>query len=217
MKQLNLMAAKRDKVKTNASYKLKVNGRVPAVMYGPGKPNMNLSLPVRETLAIINDESATNAIINLTIEDDNSNKKVMLKDFQVDPVKNKLLHVDLYEISMDKEMFATVPLHLAGKPKGLIEGGILEQKMREVEIKCLPDRIPEFIEADVSGLDVGDNLHLADVIIPEGIKVVTDLTRTVAVVTVVKEESAAPAEGAEAAAETPAVAPAAAAKEKPAK
>ena len=106
---------------------------------------------------------------------------------------------------------------MAGKPKGLIEGGILEQKMREVEIKCLPDRIPEFIEADVSGLDVGDNLHLADVIIPEGIKVVTDLTRTVAVVTVVKEESAAPAEGAEAAAETPAAAPAAAAKEKPAK
>ena len=196
MKQLSLTAMKRDKVKTNTSHKLKKEGRVPAVMYGPGKPNMNLSLNTRDVLEIINDESATNAIINLTIENDNIQRKVMLKDYQVDPVKNKLLHVDLYEISMDKEMTVTVPIHLVGRPKGLADGGILEQKIREVEIRCLPDRIPEYIEVDVSALGIGDNLHLSDVKFSDDIKVLTDLSRTVAVVTIVEEEKPAAEEGA---------------------
>ena len=130
----------------------------------------------------------SNAIIDLTIEGETAARKVILKDYQTDPVKNKLLHIDFYEISMDKPMTVTVALQLTGKPIGVAEGGVLEQQLREVQIKCLPDRIPEFIDVDVSALNIGDNLALENVKAPEGIKILTDKKRTVAVITVVKEE-----------------------------
>ncbi|MBP7652265.1 50S ribosomal protein L25 [Candidatus Dependentiae bacterium] len=221
MKQLSLTATKRDIIKKNASYKLKTEGRIASVIYGPGKPNVNISVPGRNVLSIINNPSLSNAIIDLTIEGESAPRKVILKDYQTDPVKNKLLHIDFYEISMDKPMTVTVAIQLTGKPIGLAEGGILEQQLREVQIKCLPDRIPEFIEVDVTALNIGDNLALENVKVPEGIKILTDKKRTVAVVTVVKEEvvetaaageGAVPAEGAEGAEAAPAAEGAAAEK-----
>ncbi len=198
MKQINLTVNKRSIVKKNASFKMRQKECVPGIIYGPQKENITVTLPGKPILAIINDKSNVNCIINITFEDDPAIKKmVMLKEYQTDPVKNRLLHVDLYEISMDREMNVTIPIKITGKPKGAILGGILEQSLREVEIKCLPGSIPELVEADVTELDLGDSLHLSSVKFPEGVKVVTDLKRTVAVVTVPKEEEAAkPAEGA---------------------
>ncbi|HPG29762.1 MAG TPA: 50S ribosomal protein L25 [bacterium] len=212
MKQLSLTAAKREVVKKNASYKMKTEGRIAAVLYGPGKENMNISVSGRGVLSIINNPSMSNAIIDLAVEGEPAPRKVILKDYQTDPVKNKLLHIDFYEISMDRPMTVTVALQLAGKPVGVAEGGVLEQQLREVQIKCLPDRIPEFIEVDVSALNIGDNLALENVKVPEGIKILTDKKRTVAVITIVKEEvveTVAAVEGEAVAAEGEAAAPAA--------
>lgn len=189
MKQVNLTVSKRSIIKKNASFKLRQKESVPGILYGPEKENISVTVPGKAILSILNDKSNVNCIINLSFEDDPSLKKlVMIKTYQTDPVKNRLQHIDFYEISMDREMSVTIPIRLIGKPKGLIDGGILEQSLREIDIKCLPDRIPEIIEVDISNLGLNDSVHLEQIKMPEGVKVVTDLKRTIAVVTVPKEE-----------------------------
>ena len=183
MSQVVINAEKRDLIKKNASFKLRQEGKIPAVVYGNGIESLSLSLNGKEIIAIINNKEVKNAIIDLSVEGISDVKKVILKDFQTDPVNNRLLHVDFYEFSANKEMTVTIPIKLIGKAKGLAFGGILEQIMRDVEIKCLPVNIPKEIEVDITDLDVGDNLHLNKVTFPEGITPVTELRRTVAVIT----------------------------------
>jgi large subunit ribosomal protein L25 len=183
MAELTIKAFKRDIIGNNSSYKLKQQGRIPGVLYGPDYETVNVSLDGKKILSIINKPKLRNAIFSVELENEDKPVRVLLKEIQTDPVKNRLLHVDLYAISADKEMTLVVPVKLTGHPIGLDKGGLLEQQMREVEIKCLPDKIPEFIEADVSNLDMGFNLHLSDIEFPEGVVPVTELKRTVAVIT----------------------------------
>jgi large subunit ribosomal protein L25 len=190
MEQLSLSARKRNILGNNASFKLKKEGKVPAEIYGNSVENVSLELDGREILSIINNKKATNAIIDLKIEGEDEARKVILKDYQTDPVRNRLLHVDLYQMDMNKEVSIVVAVKLTGTPKGIKNGGLLEQIMREVEVKCLPSNFPENIEVDVSGLDVGENLHLRDVSFPEGVKPITELKRTVAVVVEPETEKA---------------------------
>jgi len=158
---------------------------IPAVFYGPEVDPVNLSLNYRDLEKLIRTGAGENVIIDLEIETGEStlSHRAMLKEIQVDPVKQTILHVDLYEISMDKKIEVEVPITLTGTAKGVSdEGGILQQVSRTLEISCLPDNIPDSFELDVTDLEIGDSLHVSDLKIPEGIEVLVDEELTVATV-----------------------------------
>jgi large subunit ribosomal protein L25 len=133
---------------------------------------------------LIRTGAGENVIIDLAIETGEStlSHRAMLKEIQVDPVKQNILHVDLYEISMDKKIEVEVPITLTGTAIGVSEGGILQQVSRTLEISCLPDNIPDSFELDVSHLNIGDSLHVSDLKIPSDIEVLVEDELTIATV-----------------------------------
>jgi len=133
---------------------------------------------------LIRTGAGENVIIDLAIETGEStlSHRAMLKEIQVDPVKRTILHVDLYEISMDKKIEVEVPITLTGTAKGVSEGGILQQVGRTLEISCLPDNIPDSFELDVTDLNIGDSLHVSDLKIPQDVEVLVEEELTIATV-----------------------------------
>jgi large subunit ribosomal protein L25 len=133
---------------------------------------------------LIKTGAGENVIIDLAIETGESSlsHRAMLKEIQQDPVKQTILHVDLYEISMDKKIEVEVPITLTGTPKGVSEGGILQQVTRTLEISCLPDNIPDAFELEVTELDIGDSLHVSDLRIPQDVEVLVEEELTIATV-----------------------------------
>jgi large subunit ribosomal protein L25 len=134
---------------------------------------------------LIRTGAGENVIIDLAIETGEStlSHRAMLKEIQMDPVKRTVLHVDLYEISMDKKIEVEVPITLTGTAKGVSdEGGILQQVSRTLEISCLPDNIPDAFELDVTDLNIGDSLHVSDLKIPSDIEVLVEDELTIATV-----------------------------------
>jgi len=158
---------------------------IPAVFYGPEVEPVHLSLNYRDLEKLIKTGAGENVIIDLAIETGEStlSHRAMLKEIQLDPVKQTILHVDLYEISMDKKIEVEVPITLTGTAKGVSdEGGILQQVSRTLEISCLPDNIPDSFELDVTDLNIGDSLHVSDLNIPQGIEVLVEGELTIATV-----------------------------------
>jgi large subunit ribosomal protein L25 len=150
---------------------------IPAVFYGPEVDPVPLILQSRDLEKLITTGAGENILIDLNIEDGKSthSHRAMIKEIQVDPVKQNILHVDLYAISMDKKISVEVPITLTGTAVGVSEeGGILQQVSRTLEISCLPDRIPESFELEVTALAIGDSLHVSDLEIPEGVDVLAE-------------------------------------------
>jgi len=188
----------------NEARRLRVSGRIPATVYGAKKQALAVSVDPKQISRILHSESGHNSIFDLKVGDENT--KAMIVDWQYDPLKGKLLHIDLKRIAMDQKMRVSVPIHLVGEAAGVKQqGGILDQVLREVEIECLPGDIPSHIDADVTELVFGTVLRVAE--LPQGgkIKFITDGTQAVAHITSVKEEVApTPEAAAEAAAAAPA-------------
>jgi large subunit ribosomal protein L25 len=157
---------------------------IPAVFYGPEVDPVHLSLKYRDLEKLIRTGAGENVIIDLAIETGEStlSHRAMLKEIQMDPVKQTILHVDLYEISMDKKIEVEVPITLTGSAKGVSEGGILQQVSRTLEISCLPDNIPDSFELDVTDLNIGDSLHVSDLKIPQDVEVLVEEELTIATV-----------------------------------
>jgi large subunit ribosomal protein L25 len=156
---------------------------IPAVFYGPEVDPIPLILQSRELEKLITTGAGENILIDLNIEDGKSTQshRAMIKEIQVDPVKQNILHVDLYAISMDKKISVEVPITLTGTAVGVSdEGGILQQVSRTLEVSCLPDRIPEAFELEVTALAIGDSLHVSDLEIPEGVDILAEDELTVA-------------------------------------
>jgi large subunit ribosomal protein L25 len=144
--------------------------------------------PLAELAAILRSGAGHNAIFTLDVEGVGASE-VMFYDRQIDPVRSRLVHADLRRLVRGQEIEVTVPLHLDGEPEGVrVEGGILEQVLREVEVRCRPRYIPDAINADVSALKVHDVLHVSDLQVGEGITIVTDPDTVIATVAVVREE-----------------------------
>ena len=183
---------------------------VPAVLYGRDVESTLLSVSPSDLEKATSTASAENILIDLTITDGDSmrNQRAMIREIQVDPVKRNILHVDFLEISMDRQITVEVPVNLVGVPVGVGAGGMLQQVLRSVEMSCLPDRIPDILELDVSSIAMGHSLHVSDLRAPEGVELLSDPRLTIATVLApkrVEEKPAAPAEGeelAEAAPET---------------
>ena len=188
----------------NEARRLRVSGRVPAVVYGAKKNTVAVSVDPKQITRILGSESGHNTIFDLQVADEKT--KAMIVDWQFDPLKGKLLHIDLKRIAMDEKIRVTVPIHLVGEAAGVKQqGGILDQVLREVEVECLPADIPSHIDCDVSELVFGTVARVKD--LPHGgkLKFITDEDQTVAHITSVKEEVApTPEAAAEAAAAAPA-------------
>jgi large subunit ribosomal protein L25 len=172
----------------NDARRVRREGKIPGVVYGAGKDSQSVSVDPRQVLRILHSETGHNTIFDLTLNG-GDRTKAMIVDWQYEPIKGKLLHIDLKRIAMDKALKVSVPIFLIGEAEGVkTQGGILEQITREVEVECLPADIPSHIDADVSHLVFGTVLRVSDLPHSEKLKFLTDANQPVAHVTSVKEE-----------------------------
>lgn len=171
----------------NEARRVRRDGKIPAVVYGAGKDSLPISVDPRVATRILNSETGHNTIFDLALNGEKT--KAMIVDWQYEPIKGRLLHIDLKRIALDKLLRVSVPIFLKGEAAGVKqEGGILEQMLREVEIECLPADIPSHIDVDVSHLTFGKVLRVSDLPHSEKLKFLTDANQPVAHVTSVKEE-----------------------------
>jgi len=174
----------------NDARRVRRSGKIPAVLYGAGKDVASLSVDPRQVLRILHSASGHNTIFELSLNG-GERTKAMIVDWQFEPIKGKLLHIDLKRIAMDQKLTVMVPIVLKGEAAGVKQqGGILEQVLREIEIECLPGNIPALIEADVTELVFGKVLRVADLPHSDKFKVLTDENQSVAHIISVKEEAA---------------------------
>lgn len=197
MAQNVLAAEPRERSGKESARKIRRAGRIPAILYGRGKPSVPLSLDPRDLEKLLQTSDAgLNTLIDLKLPKDGKQgeKVVLVKEIQRDPVRGYLLHVDLLELDLTETVEVSVPIHLTGKSKGVEMGGVLDHTLRELEIECLPRAIPDEIEVDVSQLEIGDVIHVSDLRLPEGVELRSDPELAVAhVFAPAAEEEAAPA------------------------
>lgn len=199
MARYTLAARVRNEKGKQAAKRLRRENRVPAIFYGPNSASLMLTVDAHELDMIMKKKTGENVIIGLQIESDKGtdSKTVILKELHSDPVKTGYLHADFYEISMDKELTVEIALQFINTPKGVTNGGMLQPVRREITVTCLPDKLVDFIQVDVSGLDIGQSLHIKEISLPEGIKSIQDPDLTVVTVMAPTVVAAEPAVGAE--------------------
>jgi large subunit ribosomal protein L25 len=183
MTAVALAAQSRTETGKGVARSLRRQALTPAVFYGAEIDPIPLTLQAGDLEKLIHTGAGENILIDLNIEDGESTQshRAMIKEIQMDPVKQDILHVDLYAVSMDKKISVEVPITLTGTAVGVSdEGGILQQTTRTLEVSCLPDQIPEAFELAVTDLAIGDSLHVSDLEIPEGIDVLVEEQLTIA-------------------------------------
>ena len=175
---------KRDFVGKENMKKLRKSGWIPGVYYSSESKNGNailLKVQDKELKRVLKISGVTHHLLNISINGDIH--RGIIKEIQKNPIKEEILHIDFYGVQSDQKIHLTVPLKIQGEAPGVKAGGTLDLVMQEAEIECLPDAIPEFIEVDVSNLEIGDSIHLRDIKIPEGITLTENLDDVIVVVT----------------------------------
>ncbi len=197
-KEITIRARARDGRGKNDARRARAQGLVPVTVYGGEGDAVTAVAEIKDLAAILRSDTGYNTIFTIDIEGVGASE-VMFHDRQIDPVRGRLVHADLKRLVKGQKIEVTVPVHLIGTPAGVSEaGGILEQLLREIEIRCEPRDIPDAINVEVSGLNVHDVLHISDIPVTEGIEILDSPETAVATVGVVREEPvepAAPAEG----------------------
>ena len=184
---ITLKAQKREGTGKGVARKLRQEGRVPAVLYGRELGTMHLSLDTHEAENLFHSISTENTIVGLKVEGVGEPFQTLVREIQSHPFKSSLIHVDFLRIQAGVAVDVEVPLHLIGDPIGVKNsGGVLEQVLNELPVKCIPSKIPEFIEVDVSELDINDSLHVYDLELEEGINITVDEERTICAVAIPK-------------------------------
>ncbi len=177
-----LTVTPREGVGKSVSRRLRRSGKTPGILYGGPSP-VNIAVDPREVFRIIHGHEGSTQLLRVTFEGSKDSRMVILRDLQLDPVSENLVHVDLQEVNMDKPIQVTVALHHVGEAVGVRDTqGILEMVLREIQVSCLPGNIPEDIKADVSNLAIGDVLTVGELVVPEGVRVLTDKAQAVATV-----------------------------------
>ncbi len=179
--QIKLSATTRKETGKGVAKRMRREGKLPAVVYGHKTDPIHLTLETKQLLTLLGGGKGESSLINLSVDGNGgpSEKTVMIKELQVNPLTRHCLHVDFFEVSMDEELTLSLPINLTGEAAGVEMGGILQQVRREIEIKCLPSDIPDSISIDVSALNIGDSVHLKDISLPSGIKVMDDEDLTI--------------------------------------
>ncbi|MGD2123709.1 MAG: 50S ribosomal protein L25 [Gemmatimonadota bacterium] len=182
-----LKAQPRAETGKEAVRKLRAEGRIPAVIYGKDMEAMGLSLDLQETEYLFQRISVENTILDLVIEGEKEPVQTLIREIQSHPHKPGLLHVDFLRIQKGVAVEVDIPVSLEGIPVGVREaGGILEQLINELRVKCIPSKIPEVLSVDVTGLGVGDSLHVYDIDFGEGVDLLVDPERTICSVQIPK-------------------------------
>jgi len=182
----------------NAARRTRAAGRIPGVVYGGGGPVIPVSVDPVGIRNILHSESGHNTIFTLEVRG-KAPARAMVRDWQSEPIRGGLLHVDLVRIALDTKLRLKVAIHVTGEPKGVkVDGGVFEFMLREVEVECLPDDIPEGITVDVSPIALGQSLRVSELTIGPKVKVLTDPNRVVAQVVAPRAEEEKPAETVEA-------------------
>ncbi|OAQ20580.1 50S ribosomal protein L25/general stress protein Ctc [Thermosulfurimonas dismutans] len=191
MKQVPFTVEVRKKTGKEMAKKLRRQGLIPAILYGPQTDPLPLAAKVNELKRILQRHRGESLIFNLTVVDNGntSQRMALIKELQYHPVTDEIIHADFYEIRMDRPVEVDVPIKVVGKAKGVEKGGLLELIMREITVSCLPNQIPDSIEVDVTELDIGDTLHVRDLTPPEGMKFVEDPDEPVVTIIEVEAES----------------------------
>jgi large subunit ribosomal protein L25 len=199
---------------SSVSKKLRQKGKIPGVVYGKGGDPILLTLDPTELLKSLDPEKRTNTVIALSI-DGKQTINVMLRDWQRDAIRGNVTHADFVRVDLTKDVHATVPIILIGRPEGVKLGGTLHQVVRQLDVACTPDKIPVKLEVNVDHLNMGEAIHVSDLKLAAGVKPLVDQGQTICTVTVPRVEKVevapveAAAEGAAAPAEGAAAAPAA--------
>lgn len=181
MASANLSVTKRDLSGKGVARSLRKDGRVPAVIYGHGREPQTLSINTRDLEKLLEHISAENTVIDLDV--DGAASRTLIREIQRHPFKRQILHVDFQELVAGEKVIVRVPVILIGVPDGVrMDGGILDQTMRELEVEVDPSNIPNHIEVDVTKMVIGSSLHVSDITLPEGVEVVADEDASVAVV-----------------------------------
>ena len=158
-------------------------GEIPGVLYGEGKETVSLLLNVREFDNILHGKLGEHAVLDLAIADNpDLGGPAIIKDVQHHPVRGHVMHADIMRINLDKKIRTLVPIKLEGRSASIIEGGVLDNQLREIEIECLPTDIPDFIISDITDLEIGQSIHVEDLVFDDNVTVLTDPSRTVAAV-----------------------------------
>jgi len=197
MEKIMLKADKRAETGKGGARSLRRQDILPAVMYGVGK-TIPIKLNRKEIQKLIYSGGGEHALITLELNEGGSKiseHPVLIKDYQREPVSEELLHVDFIEVSLKEKIKVTIPVVIIKEPAGIKMGGIMQHRVREIEVECLPTQIPDKIEIDAGFVEIGHSLHVSDIPAMEGIKIVTDPSEVFLSVSAPKEEVvAAPAE-----------------------
>jgi large subunit ribosomal protein L25 len=159
--------------------RLRRQGLIPGVLYGSGNKPHPICIPERDLRRVLTGSGGLHAILDVVLEGQSTTHASILKDYQQDPIRGHLSHVDLQEVRLDQPIHATVAVQLVGEPAGVKEGGVLSQVQREINVEALPMEIPEHIDLDVSGMAIGDTLRIADLTAQEGVTYLDDPEETV--------------------------------------
>lgn len=196
MERATLNVEKRDKAGKGVARTLRRQGMIPAIIYRGGG-SLPIAISKKAMAEFIDSTAGEHTVVNLKFSDGGS-KLAILKEYQTDPLKGDILHTDFFEISLKEKVTVHVRIVTRGEPIGVKrDGGILQHVLREIEIKCLPDKIPGHLEADISKLEIGQSIHVKDIQVGEGIEVITtpDEILVNVVAPAVEKEPEAPAEG----------------------
>jgi large subunit ribosomal protein L25 len=199
MERVNLVALPRPELGKNAVKRVRRAGMVPGVVYGRNRAPVPVAIDRKALLSALHTEAGRNVLIDLQVKrnGEETSDTVMITEIQHDYIKREVMHVDLHQISLTEQVEARVPIVLSGVPEGVAAGGgILEQHLRELVVRCLPTEIPEHVTVNVQDLHLGASLHVRDLPGLEGIEIVTPPEEVIATVVAPKEEVAAPVEAA---------------------
>jgi len=193
MEKISIQAERREDAGKGSARTLRRDGKVPAVLYRAGKAQ-SIQLSRKELSKLINTVAGEQVMVDLLFADGDK-KLALLKDFQVDPIRGELLHTDFFEVSLTETVRVSVHVTTTGEPIGVKrDGGMLQHPVREIMIECLPDKIPGKVEVDISKLEVGQSVHVSDLKLDEGVKILSDPHEVIVnVVAAAVEEAAAPA------------------------
>ncbi len=192
MNMRELTIRKREGVGKGPARRLRRGGQVPAILYGGGAP-VNITVAPKDIFKIIHGREGSTQLLKLSFEGTADSRMAIIRDMQLDPVSEDLIHVDLQEVAMDRAIQVSLAVHHVGEALGVKETqGILEMVLREVQVSCLPGNIPAFLEADVTNLRIGDVLTVKELRVPEGVRVLNDPNQAIVTVAPPAAEEVAP-------------------------
>jgi large subunit ribosomal protein L25 len=181
--RVKLQVRERDGRGTSDARRLRREGMIPGVLYGKGKQSYAICVPERELRRVLTGAGGLHAILDVVVGERKTAHPSILKDYQQDRLRGKLVHVDLQEVPLDEPIQATVVVQLVGEAQGAREGGVLSQVAREIQVEALPMEVPEHLELDVSGMAIGDTLRISDLPAREGVTFLDDPETVLATVT----------------------------------